>query len=554
MRHVLRNSFLVLALLVFFSAMVYPPQKNLRLGKDLRGGVTLLYSVKIDRSENASQVLDQVIQVLKDRIDPRGLLEIQMVAQGQDRIEITMPLPGEEVLELRQAFEDKLAELSEFEITPDEFERAMRLSGAEREAAITSLSGGNDHIRELMEVAAESFDGARGARIGLQQAQEANAPEDVLDDLVGAVADAEIAYETARNEVLGASLSPESVREALLLPTEKKLVLDESIDEYIQLDSPREQALQRILEDHPELEAKIKEIEEAYDTYVANRKSLDDPEDLKRLVAASGVLSFRIAVDPAGQGSQNVHPEEARLRQELREKGPAAVRSRDARWFEINRIDSWYDSLQQWERLQADPAGFFAGRGYVGEEYEGKYYILLWDTRNARLTQADGVWGVSSSFQTVDEIGRPAIGFQMDSRGARRLGELTGPNVGNKMAILLDGQLYGAPPRLNSRISTNGIIQGDFTAAEIDYIVRVLTAGSLQAKLSPTPLSVNQIAPDLGADNLRAGMRAGIWALVAVSTFMLLYYFVYGGVAVFSLVCNAILILGAMALARASFS
>ncbi|HIE56259.1 MAG TPA: sodium-dependent transporter [Chromatiaceae bacterium] len=56
-------------LLVFFAAMVYPPQKNLRLGKDLRGGVTLLYSVKIDRSENASRVLDQVIQVLKDRIN-----------------------------------------------------------------------------------------------------------------------------------------------------------------------------------------------------------------------------------------------------------------------------------------------------------------------------------------------------------------------------------------------------------------------------------------------------------------------------------------------------
>ena len=149
MRHVLRNSFLVLALLVFFAAVVYPPQKNLRLGKDLRGGVTLLYSVKIDRSENASQVLDKVIQVLKDRIDPRGLLEIQMVAQGQDRIEITMPLPGEDVLQLRQAFEAELASLSEFEITPGEFERAMRLRGEERREAIERLSNGNERIREL---------------------------------------------------------------------------------------------------------------------------------------------------------------------------------------------------------------------------------------------------------------------------------------------------------------------------------------------------------------------------------------------------------------------
>ncbi len=554
MRHVLRNSFFVLALLVFFAAMVYPPQKNLRLGKDLRGGVTLLYSVKIDRNENSSRVLDQVIQVLKERIDPQGLLEIQIIAQGQDRIEITMPLPGEHVLKLRQEFERSLEGLKQFEITPDEFERAMRLPRNERGAAIEALSRGNDRIRGLMEGAAESFDGAAAARIGLTEAQRGGAPEDVIDQLVAAIADAELAYEAARDGVLSASLSPDAVRKALLLPTDEKFVHDVVTDEYISLGSPRERALAKILSDHPELEDQIRVIEATYNVYVENRKSLDDPEDLKRLVASSGVLSFRISVDPSGTGSQNTHPEEQRLRRELREKGPGGVRSRDARWFEIDRIESWYDTLQEWEALQASPSAFFDNRQFVGEYYEGNYYILLWDTRNTRLTQADGVWGVRSAFQTVDEIGKPAIGFQMDDRGARRLGELTGPNVGNKMAILLDGQLFGAPPVLRSRISSNGIIQGDFTSAEINYVTRVLTAGSLQAKLSPTPLSVNQVAPDLGADNLRMGMQAGIWALIAVSSFMFFYYLIYGSVAVFSLLCNAIIILGAMALARASFS
>ncbi len=39
MRHVLRNSFLVLALPVFFAAMIYPPAQQLRPGTDLRGGL-----------------------------------------------------------------------------------------------------------------------------------------------------------------------------------------------------------------------------------------------------------------------------------------------------------------------------------------------------------------------------------------------------------------------------------------------------------------------------------------------------------------------------------
>ncbi len=562
MRHLLRNSIFVVALLVFFAAMIYPPERNLRLGKDLRGGVTLLYSVKIDRQESASRVLDQVIQVLKDRIDPQGLLEIQMVAQGQDRIEITMPLPGEHVLELRQAYQDKLAALSAFEITADEFERAMRLptsgegGSSPRAEAIERLSGGDERIANLMRQAATSLDQAQAARRALELAQSRDdTPPEAIDIVVQEVAEAEIAYETARDEVLAASFSPDELADALILPTEKKLVRDEANDTMFELDSPREQAIQRVTEGHDdELKAQVDEVVAAYDEYVRNRKSLDDPEDLQRLVSASGVLSFRISIDPAGSGGENFHPEEDRLRQELRELGPGGVRARDARWFQINRVESWYDTKQAWESLRANPSGFFASQGFVGEEYKGKYYILLWDVRGLRLTQGDASWGVRSAFETQDELGRPAIGFQMNARGAARLGELTGPNVGRNMAILLDDQLYGRPPVLRSRIAATGQISGDFTRAEREYLIRVLAAGSLQAKISPSPLSVNQIAPDLGADNLRAGMQAGVWALGAVSIFMLLYYFLYGGVAVFSLLCNAVLILGAMALARASFS
>ncbi len=561
MRHLLRNSIFVVALLVFFTAMIYPPQKNLRLGKDLRGGVTLLYSVKIDKQESASRVLDQVIQVLKDRIDPQGLLEIQMIAQGQDRIEITMPLPGPHVIELRDAYRSKLDALSAFEITADEFERAMRLptsagdGSSPRAEAIEQLAGGDERVLGLMRAAASSLDEARAAREGLRVAMEQEGtPESVRDELINKVADAEIAYESARDEVVAASFSPDELADALALPTEKKLVRDDVLDQMVELDSPRRQALNKIKAGHDDLVAPIDEVVAAYDVYVENRKSLDDPEDLQRLISASGVLSFRISIDPQGRGGENFHPEEQRLRQELRELGPGGVRARDARWFAINRVESWYDTKQAWEALQANPAAFFSSQGFVGEEYKGKYYILLWDVRGLRLTQGDANWGVRSAFESQDDLGRPAIGFQMNARGAARLGELTGPNVGNNMAILLDDQLYGRPPVLRSRIAGQGQISGDFSRPEREYLIRVLAAGSLQAKISPSPLSVNQIAPDLGADNLRAGMRAGIWALGAVSAFMLFYYFMYGGVAVFSLLCNAVLILGAMSLARASFS
>ena len=179
--------------------------------------------------------------------------------------------------------------------------------------------------------------------------------------------------------------------------------------------------------------------------------------------------------------------------------------------------------------------------------------MLAWDAPGLRLTTDDGRWSVANAYRTADQLGRPAIGFQMDARGSRFLGELTGANVTNQMAVLLDDQVYTAP-NLRGRISSQGVIEGDFPSDEINYIIQTLTAGSLQARLSPEPISENRIAPELGQDNLRAGLRAGLIALGIVSVFMVIYYFGYGLVAVLSLLCNAVCILGAMALANASFT
>jgi len=97
MRHFGRNIIIAIALLVLSFWASYPPSEKIGLGKDLRGGASLVYSVELGSTESANEVIPQVIDVLKKRIDPNGLFEISIVRQGQDRIEITMPLPSEKV-------------------------------------------------------------------------------------------------------------------------------------------------------------------------------------------------------------------------------------------------------------------------------------------------------------------------------------------------------------------------------------------------------------------------------------------------------------------------
>ena len=132
MRHLVRNICIALALVLIAVWAAVPPSEKIRLGKDLQGGSSLVYAVQMDKAEDPDEVIPKIIDVLKRRIDPNGLFEIAIVRQGQDRIEITMPLPGDHVKQLRQSFEDALAALSTSSVEPAEFERMMRADPARR--------------------------------------------------------------------------------------------------------------------------------------------------------------------------------------------------------------------------------------------------------------------------------------------------------------------------------------------------------------------------------------------------------------------------------------
>jgi SecD/SecF fusion protein len=556
MRHYVRNLIIAIAMLILAFWAASPPSQTIGLGKDLRGGASLIYSVDISSTESANEVIPQVIEVLKKRIDPNGLFEISIVRQGQDRIEITMPLPSDRVKGLKTDFENELAKLSVTSITEDEFERIMRLPAPDRLTELQRLGASSESVMELLLSAAAAYDTAKTLRQQFDLLSNSPDVDDsILDQLANEVALAEIDYENARDSTLATAISPEIIKSALEQSSTEKSIRDG--DDFVSIPSPRQRALDRIRDQYPDIGPQLDIVIAAFDEYTANRKSLDDTSDLKRLVQAAGVLSFRITADPAGRGNTTwVHPEEGRLRELFKEKGPKQAGTRDARWFKINKQDSWYNSVSAYESMIENPAGYFynyGGTGYVVEEYNGDYYMLAWDSRGLRMTQEDGRWKVARAYQTSDQLGRPAIGFQMDTAGANRMGGLTGNNVGAHMAVLLDDQVFTAPT-LNARITNQGIIEGEFTLDEINYVVRVLGAGSLQAKLSAEPLAENTIAPQLGQDNLDAGIFAGKLALVIVSVFMVFYYFGYGLVAVLCLAANAVLILGALALSRASLT
>jgi preprotein translocase subunit SecD len=146
-----------------------------------------------------------------------------------------------------------------------------------------------------------------------------------------------------------------------------------------------------------------------------------------------------------------------------------------------------------------------------------------------------------------DENGRPAVSFHLNAAGAQKFGKLTGDNVGRLLAIVLDNTVVSAP-RLNSRITDNGIITGGgagFAPEEARDLALVLKSGALPASMEV--LQDTFVGASLGADSVKAGLIASAVALGSVVLFVLFYYRASGINATIAMILNLIVLFGAMA-------
>lgn len=144
------------------------------------------------------------------------------------------------------------------------------------------------------------------------------------------------------------------------------------------------------------------------------------------------------------------------------------------------------------------------------------------------------------------------VNFTFNSDGATKFGKLTGDNVGKRLGILLDGQIYSAPT-LNQRIGGGrGFIHGRFDPQSAADLAVILRAGSL-----PVPMKIEEertIGPALGANSIRSGLLASVLGFALVAAFAIFYYRLSGVYAVAGLLANLVLLTGVMAMSEATLT
>jgi len=160
---------------------------------------------------------------------------------------------------------------------------------------------------------------------------------------------------------------------------------------------------------------------------------------------------------------------------------------------------------------------------------------------------------VTSAYADVNQLsGKPAVYMDMDLTGAHIWKEMTGKNIGNFVAVVLDDKVYSCP-RVESEISGGRTeISGNFSNEEAKDLSNILKSGKL-----PAPAHIVQeqvVGPTLGAESIKAGFLAIALSFVAIFILMVVYYAKSGWVACISLTLNLLFTVGILSAMHATLT
>ncbi|MCH4813786.1 protein translocase subunit SecD [Halomonas neptunia] len=150
------------------------------------------------------------------------------------------------------------------------------------------------------------------------------------------------------------------------------------------------------------------------------------------------------------------------------------------------------------------------------------------------------------------DTGQPMVTFDFDREGGAAFAEITAANIGQRFAVVLDGEVLTAPVIQQAIPGGQGQITGNFTVEEAQTLAVLLTSGALPASLDV--IEERSVGAALGADSIRAGLVTGAIGLALVVAIMVGLYGAWGLLASAILGLNVMLTLTALGLLGATLT
>ncbi|NOY35699.1 MAG: protein translocase subunit SecD [bacterium] len=142
----------------------------------------------------------------------------------------------------------------------------------------------------------------------------------------------------------------------------------------------------------------------------------------------------------------------------------------------------------------------------------------------------------------------PYMTLEFNDEGAKLFAKITKENINRRLAVFLDG----APllekdggifaPVIRGEINGGKAeVTGQFDAKELKDLVKTLNSGALPVPISL--ISQQSVGPTLGQKILFKGVRAGIYGIILVAIFLILWYRLPGLISVLALAIYTVLVL-----------
>ena len=152
----------------------------------------------------------------------------------------------------------------------------------------------------------------------------------------------------------------------------------------------------------------------------------------------------------------------------------------------------------------------------LDEKIIGEEYIVV--KKEAVL---DGKHIKSAKASSDNMTGRPEVIIAFDDEGSRIFGQVTGQNVGKRLAIVSDNKIKSAAV-IREAITGGSCSLSGFGQEEAINIQKVLQTAWLSVPLSIESQQV--IGATLGEQAIRQGLKAIAFGLLAIMIFMLIFY------------------------------
>ena len=154
------------------------------------------------------------------------------------------------------------------------------------------------------------------------------------------------------------------------------------------------------------------------------------------------------------------------------------------------------------------------------------------------------------------QSGRSVVHVTLDGRGSNIFKQVTRENVGKRLAILLieKGQTeVVTAPVIQQEIGGGRVqISGMNSPQEATDISLLLRAGALAAPMQI--IEERTVGPSMGEENIKRGVHSTLWGFAAISVMMAIYYMLFGGVSIFALAVNLLLLVALLSILQATLT